>query len=56
MDGIWANWLGYYKSVSRRSQALAAQTEKYLMDQIVDAEVVFGRVPREPFLKATALK
>ena len=26
------------------------------MDQIVDAGVVFGRVPREPFLKATALK
>ena len=56
MGGVWADWLGHYESVSDRIQAVAARTEEALLDEIGDADIVFGRLPRDPFLAATKLK
>jgi phosphoglycerate dehydrogenase-like enzyme len=56
MDGVWADWLGHFEAVSGRIRAVAARSEEVLAKEVVDAEIVFGRLPREPFLEAANLK
>lgn len=56
MDGVWADWLDHYAAVSNRIRPVAARTEHALTREIVDADVVFGRLPREPFLAAERLR
>lgn len=56
MDGIWADWLEHYEAVSDRLEAVAARSEEALAREIVDADIVFGRLPRGPFLTAKQLK
>jgi D-2-hydroxyacid dehydrogenase (NADP+) len=56
MDGVWADWLDHFEAVSGRLQAVAARSEAELAREIVDADIVFGRLPREPFLIAERLK
>ena len=56
MDGIWADWLGDYEAVSEQITAVAARKEDDLAREIVDADVVFGRLPKEPFLIARKLR
>ena len=55
MSGPWAEWLDAFHAVSTRLKAVAAPTPEDLMREIVDAEIVIGRVPREAFLKAEKL-
>lgn len=56
MDGIWTEWLTQFESVSDRIRATAVRTDDELAAQVVDADVVFGRLPRAPFLLAKHLK
>jgi D-2-hydroxyacid dehydrogenase (NADP+) len=56
MDGIWTEWLSHFESVSPNIEAVAARTDEKLAARIVDANVVFGRLPRMPFLLARQLK
>ena len=56
MDGPWADWLDSYSSVSNRFTAGAARSEDALLTEVVDADVVFGRLPRPAFLAANHLK
>jgi phosphoglycerate dehydrogenase-like enzyme len=56
MDGIWADWLEHFEAVSSQLRAVAARSETELAAEIVDADIVFGRLPREPFLTAENLK
>lgn len=56
MDGIWADWLDHYEGVSQSISAVAARTDEDLLREIVDADVVFGRLPRDPFLAAEKLR
>ena len=56
MRGIWADWLEDYEAVSNRLRAVAARTEEELLMEIRDADIVFGRLPREPLLAAKKLK
>lgn len=56
MRGIWTDWLGDYNAVSDRLKAVAARTKEELLMEIQDADIVFGRLPREPFLAAKKLK
>ena len=56
MAGPWANWLNHYHAVSPRIRAVAATTPEDLKREVVDAEVVIGRIPREAFLVAKKLR
>ncbi len=56
MDGVWTEWLDDYEAVSDRVRAVAATTEKMLLAEVKNADIVFGRLPREPFLAAKNLK
>jgi len=56
MAGRWAEWVYDYNAVSPDINAVAAHTDDALAEEIVDADVVFGRLPREPFLLAKQLK
>jgi lactate dehydrogenase-like 2-hydroxyacid dehydrogenase len=56
MDGIWAEWLSHFESVSNKIEAIAARTDEELAGRIIDADVVFGRLPRASFLLAGQLK
>ncbi len=56
MDGAWADWLEEFESVSYRLKAVAARTKEELQTEVPDADIVFGRLPREPFLAAKKLK
>ena len=56
MAGPWAEWLDHYEAVSPRIQAVAATTPEDLMREVVDTEVVIGRLPREAFLVAKQLR
>ena len=52
MAGPWTEWLDQYRAVSPRIVPVAAPTPDCLIREIVDAEVLIGRIPREAFLKA----
>jgi D-2-hydroxyacid dehydrogenase (NADP+) len=56
MNGVWADWLEHYEAVSRDIHAVAARTDQELLCEIHDADIVFGRLPCEPFLAAKQLK
>ena len=56
MEGVWADWLDHYEAVSTRIRAVAVRTDDVLLKEIIDADIVFGRLPREPFLAAQRLK
>ncbi len=56
MAGRWAEWTDDYNAVSSEVNAVAAHTDEALLEEIVDADVVFGRLPKEPFLAAKQLK
>jgi D-2-hydroxyacid dehydrogenase (NADP+) len=56
MRGPWADWLADCEAVSERLRAVVAPTEEQLLAEIPDADIVFGRLPREPFLAAKKLK
>ena len=49
-------WLKDYEAVSDRVRPVAATTKEELLAEVTDAEIVFGRLPREPFLVAEKLK
>ena len=49
-------WLDDLNAVSPDVTAIAAETPDDLMREIVDAEIVYGRLPKEPFLLAKNLK
>ena len=56
MAGRWAEWVDDYNAVSPEVNAVAAHTVEALMDEIANADVVFGRMPKEAFLRAKNLK
>ncbi len=56
MAGAWTEWLDQLQAVSPRVEAVAAHTPEDLLREIVDAEIVYGRLPKEPFLKAQKLR
>ena len=56
MAGPWTEWKEQLESVSPRAVAVAAHSDGALLREIADAEVVFGRLPRAPFLKAGRLR
>ncbi|MCZ6635482.1 MAG: D-2-hydroxyacid dehydrogenase [bacterium] len=56
MRGRWTAWIDDLNAVSDRVTAVAAETDEDLMREIVDADVVYGRLPREPFRIANKLK
>lgn len=56
MEGVWADWTDDYNAVSPEINAVAARTDETLLEEIVDADVVLGRLPRDPFLAAKQLK
>ena len=56
MAGPWTEWREQLESVSSRVEAVAAHSHGDLLREITDAEVVFGRLPRAPFLKAGRLR
>jgi D-2-hydroxyacid dehydrogenase (NADP+) len=56
MAGYFTAWLDQLAAVSPSVNAVAAHTPEDLMREIVDADVVYGRLPREPFLAAKQLK
>ena len=56
MAGPWTEWREQLESVSPRVEAVAAHSHGDLLREITDAEVVFGRLPRGPFLKAGRLR
>ena len=56
MAGPWTGWREALESVSPRVKAVAAHSDEDLLLEIPDAEVVYGRLPRTPFLKARRLR
>ena len=56
MAGPWTEWRGDLESVSRRVKAVAAHSDEDLLREITNADVVYGRLPRTPFLKAKRLR
>ncbi|MDA0748314.1 MAG: D-2-hydroxyacid dehydrogenase [bacterium] len=56
MAGYFTNWIDQLSAVSPRVQAIAAHTPEDLKREIVDAEVIYGRLPLEPFLEAKKLR
>jgi phosphoglycerate dehydrogenase-like enzyme len=56
MAGRWAEWVDDYNAVSPEVNAVAAHTVEALMDEIASADVVFGRLPKDAFLRAKNLK
>ena len=56
MSGPWTEWLDQLHAVSPRVEAVVAHTPEDLLREIVNAEIVYGRLPREPFLKARKLR
>lgn len=55
MSGRWQAWIPEYQAISKDLAVVAASTSEDLMREIVDADVVIGRLPREAFLKAEKL-
>lgn len=56
MAGPWTEWREQLESVSRRVTAVAAHSDEDLLREIREAEVVYGRLPRAPFLEAGKLR
>ncbi len=56
MAGPWTEWREQLESLSPRVKAIAARSDEELLREIPDAEVVYGRLPRAPFLKAGKLR
>ena len=56
MAGPWTEWREELESVSPRVKAVAAHSDEDLLREITNAEVVYGRLPRIPFLKAKRLR
>lgn len=56
MPGRWTAWIDQLKTISSRIDAVAVHSQEELMQEIVNAEVVYGRLPREHFLKASKLR
>lgn len=56
MAGPWTEWREQLESVSPRVEAVAAHSDEDLLREIREAEVVYGRLPRAPFLKAGNLR
>ncbi len=56
MAGPWTEWQEQLESVSPRVKAVAAHTDEDLLREIREAEVVYGRLPRAPFLEAGKLR
>lgn len=55
MAGRWMNWVPDMQTISDDLDVVGAPTQEDLMREIVDADVVIGRLPREAFLKAEKL-
>jgi len=55
MSGRWQAWIPEFQAVSKDLNVVAASTSEDLIREIVDADVVIGRLPREAFLKAKKL-
>lgn len=56
MAGPWTEWREELESVSPCVKAVAAHSDEDLLREIADADVVYGRLPRNPFLKAKRLR
>ena len=56
MAGPWTEWREALESVSPRVKAVAAHSDEDLLREIPEAEVVYGRLPRAPFLTAEKLR
>ncbi len=56
MAGPWTEWREQLESLSPRVKAIAARSDEELLREIPDAEVVYGRLPRAPFLRAGKLR
>ena len=56
MAGPWTEWRAQIESVSPRVEAVAAHSDGDLLREIREAEVVYGRLPRAPFLRAGRLR
>lgn len=56
MAGRWMDWIPEIQTASDDVTVVGAPTSEDLLREIVDADVVIGRLPREAFLKAERLK
>jgi len=55
MAGRWQDWIPDLQTASEDVTVVGAPTHEDLMREVVDADVVIGRLPREAFLKAEKL-
>lgn len=56
MAGRWLDWIPEMQAALPDVQIVGAPTHEDLMREIVDADIVIGRLPREAFLKAKKLR
>lgn len=56
MVGPWTEWRELLESLSPRVKAIIARSDEELLREIPDAEVIYGRLPRAPFLRAGKLR
>ena len=56
MGEPWSQWVDECAEVSPKLEGVATNGSEELMREVVDADIVIGRLPREAFLKAERLK
>ncbi len=56
MAGRWIDWISDMKTASEKLHIVGVPTRDDLLREVVDAEVVIGRLPHEAFLKAKKLR
>ncbi|MBT3605454.1 MAG: hypothetical protein HN521_20505, partial [Candidatus Latescibacteria bacterium] len=55
MAGRWQNWIPEMQAACKDVDVVSAPTKEDLMREVVDADLVIGRLPKEAFLKAEKL-
>lgn len=55
MEGEWERWVPALREISPKVNAIAVK-DADLMSEVGDAEVVYGRIPRDAFLAARQLR
>ena len=56
MGEPWSQWVTECAAVSPQLEGMAANGTDELLKEVIDAEIIIGRLPREVFLKAERLK
>ena len=56
MGGRWMDWIPQFETASDKLDIVGAPTSEELLREVVDADAVIGRLPRDAFLAANKLK